>query len=104
MPHNCIRFDEPVRDARDAMPDGGMLCILAENYLIDEKHKRRLTEAKVGSYVAIAVSDTGIGIPERYLIEFLNHSSRQRIWQRYRTWSFNSSYNCKKPRRIHKCV
>ena len=54
-------------NARDAMPHGGILCISAKNFVIDEKYKRKLTEAKVGSYVAIAVSDTGIGIPEKIL-------------------------------------
>lgn len=54
-------------NARDAMPNGGILGICAENVFIDEKQKRKLTEAKVGSYVAIAVSDTGIGIPEKIL-------------------------------------
>ncbi|MDL5503792.1 MAG: ATP-binding protein, partial [Candidatus Methanoperedens sp.] len=50
-------------NARDAMPDGGILDIFAENFLIDESYARMHTESKVGSYVAIAVSDTGTGIP-----------------------------------------
>lgn len=54
-------------NARDAMPNGGILSISAMNFIIDEKHKRRLNETKVGSYVAIEVSDTGSGISEKIL-------------------------------------
>ena len=54
-------------NARDAMPDGGILNISAENYFIDESYTRTHTEAKIGSYVVIAVSDTGIGIPPEIL-------------------------------------
>jgi PAS domain S-box-containing protein len=57
-------------NARDAMPDGGILSISAENFFIDENYARmhiENTEAKVGSYVTIAVSDTGIGIPPKIL-------------------------------------
>jgi PAS domain S-box-containing protein len=54
-------------NARDAMLHGGILSISAKNFVIDEKHKRRLTETKVGSYVVIEVCDTGIGIPEKIL-------------------------------------
>ncbi len=52
-------------NARDAMPGGGELGISAENFFIDKNYARMHTEAKVGSYVAIAVSDTGIGIPPK---------------------------------------
>ncbi len=54
-------------NARDAMPDGGILSISAEKFFIDENCARMHTEAKVGSYVAITVSDTGIGIPPKIL-------------------------------------
>jgi len=54
-------------NARDAMPDGGKLSVSAENLFIDENYARMHTEAKVGSYVVIAVSDTGIGIPPEIL-------------------------------------
>ncbi len=49
-------------NARDAMPDGGILSISAENLLIDENFARINIEAKVGPYIAITVSDTGTGI------------------------------------------
>ncbi len=54
-------------NARDAMPDGGILSLSAENFFIDENYARMHTEAKIGSYVTIAVSDTGIGIPSEIL-------------------------------------
>jgi PAS domain S-box-containing protein len=50
-------------NARDAMPDGGILRILAENLLIDEDYAHINIDAKVGPYIIITVSDTGTGIP-----------------------------------------
>ncbi len=49
-------------NARDAMPDGGILSLYAENQFIDEHYARINLEASVGPYVAIAVTDTGIGM------------------------------------------
>ncbi|MEH2048515.1 hybrid sensor histidine kinase/response regulator [Nostoc sp.] len=54
-------------NARDAMTDGGTLSISAENLLIDENYARMNLEAKVGFYIVICVSDTGIGIPGEIL-------------------------------------
>jgi len=54
-------------NARDAMPDGGILHISAENLLIDEDYSHINTEAKIGPYIVITVSDTGIGIPPEIL-------------------------------------
>ncbi|NJD78842.1 MAG: PAS domain S-box protein [Candidatus Methanoperedens sp.] len=54
-------------NARDAMPDGGVLSITALNFLIDENYARMHDEAKVGSYVVITVSDTGTGIPPKIM-------------------------------------
>jgi two-component system, cell cycle sensor histidine kinase and response regulator CckA len=50
-------------NARDAMPDGGVLTIAASNVLIDEAYARTQLDASSGSYVRITVSDTGTGIP-----------------------------------------
>ncbi|HEY9653262.1 MAG TPA: response regulator [Coleofasciculaceae cyanobacterium] len=49
-------------NARDAMPDGGVLQISAKNFWVDAQYARMNIEAKVGPYVLITVSDTGIGI------------------------------------------
>ncbi|HEY9612965.1 response regulator [Allocoleopsis sp.] len=50
-------------NARDAMPEGGVLQINAENLLIDEQYARMHLDANVGSYVIVTVTDTGTGIP-----------------------------------------
>jgi two-component system, cell cycle sensor histidine kinase and response regulator CckA len=49
-------------NARDAMPHGGRLSISADNLLIDENYAKMYIDARVGSYVVITVSDTGVGI------------------------------------------
>jgi CheY-like chemotaxis protein len=54
-------------NARDAMPDGGVLGICAENIYIDENYARMNIEAKVGRYLVITVSDTGTGIPHEII-------------------------------------
>ncbi|MCC5638866.1 response regulator [Nostoc sp. CHAB 5844] len=54
-------------NARDAMPNGGMLKIIAENLLIDQNYANMHLDAKVGPYVVVSVTDTGIGIPTEIL-------------------------------------
>jgi two-component system, cell cycle sensor histidine kinase and response regulator CckA len=54
-------------NARDAMPNGGNLDITATNLLIDETFARIHLEARVGQYVAITISDSGIGIAPEIL-------------------------------------
>src|SRR5919202_1740077 len=49
-------------NARDAMQEGGILEICARNLWVDEYYARINLDAKVGPYVVITVSDTGIGI------------------------------------------
>ncbi|HIK06252.1 MAG TPA: response regulator [Trichormus sp. M33_DOE_039] len=49
-------------NARDAMPNGGILQIAVDNFFIDENYTRMNLDAKVGPYVVITVTDTGIGI------------------------------------------
>ena len=50
-------------NARDAMPNGGTLRIVAENIEIDENYARMNLDANVGNYILITVADTGTGIP-----------------------------------------
>ncbi|PPS42654.1 CHASE3 domain-containing protein [Chroococcidiopsis sp. TS-821] len=52
-----------VVNARDAMPNGGLLSIRAENTIIDDHYAQMNVEASVGCYVMISVIDTGSGIP-----------------------------------------
>ena len=51
-------------NARDAMPDGGCLTIVAENELVEDEHRAGLPP---GSYVRLSVADTGIGMDEETL-------------------------------------
>ncbi|RUT05476.1 histidine kinase [Dulcicalothrix desertica PCC 7102] len=50
-------------NARDAMPQGGKLEISAENLFIDENFANMNIEAKVGNYILVSITDTGVGIP-----------------------------------------
>lgn len=50
-------------NARDAMPDGGLLRVAAENVLIDEKEAAENPGASIGHHIRISVEDTGYGMP-----------------------------------------
>jgi len=50
-------------NAREAMPDGGVLRIAAENLLIEPAAVSSVPHALPGMYVVITISDTGHGIP-----------------------------------------
>ena len=50
-------------NARDAMPSGGKLQLLAENIFVDQELASRHPGAHDGNYVKISISDTGDGIP-----------------------------------------
>ncbi|MCB0262956.1 MAG: PAS domain S-box protein [Calditrichia bacterium] len=54
-------------NARDAMPDGGILSIGLDNLTIDDHFARTILEARPGRFVRISVSDTGVGISEALL-------------------------------------
>ncbi len=54
-------------NARDAMPDGGILSISAKNIFIDENFAHINIEARVGRYIVIVVTDTGTGIPPKII-------------------------------------
>jgi len=60
-------FMNLVVNARDAMPNGGILSISAENRFIDQTYARMHLDAHIGGYVVVTVSDTGTGIPPEYL-------------------------------------
>ncbi|MBD2294023.1 PAS domain S-box protein [Anabaena sphaerica FACHB-251] len=54
-------------NARDAMPHGGTLTIIAENIWIDHNFVKIHLEAEIGYYIIIKVIDTGIGIQSNVL-------------------------------------
>jgi PAS domain S-box-containing protein len=53
-----------VLNARDAMPSGGTLAIETSNAELDQEFARSHVPTQPGSYVMVAVSDTGVGISE----------------------------------------
>ena len=52
-------------NARDAMPDGGLLTIAVSGAHIERGHRSKLAP---GDYVRLAVSDTGVGMDEDTLV------------------------------------
>ncbi len=63
-------------NARDAMPDGGVLRLRAENCLLDERAAKKIDGGMAGAWLVLHVEDTGTGIPA----EALNH-----IWEPFFT-------------------
>ena len=54
-------------NARDAMPQGGTITIETKPITISEAHQAFHTCAKPGNYVLLSVSDTGTGIPKKFI-------------------------------------
>ena len=50
-------------NARDAMPNGGRLTIESEQVVLNDEYVATHPWAKAGRYVAVTVSDTGVGMP-----------------------------------------
>ena len=50
-------------NARDAMPEGGLIQLKAENLTLDEAAAQKLVGAKPGPYLLLSASDTGTGMP-----------------------------------------
>ncbi|MEO8428954.1 MAG: response regulator [Verrucomicrobiota bacterium] len=54
-------------NARDAMPDGGILKIDADNEILTEGQSPIHRDALPGRYLRLSVSDSGVGIPKEAL-------------------------------------
>lgn len=52
-------------NARDAMPDGGLLVIETETVELDDEFQKIHAYMKPGMYALISVTDTGVGIDEK---------------------------------------
>jgi len=63
-------------NARDAMPNGGILTIKAERAALGEENIRAYSYGKPGDYALISVADTGLGMDEK---------TRERIFEPFFT-------------------
>jgi PAS domain S-box-containing protein len=54
-------------NARDAMPNGGLLSLTAGNVVLDEHFAAMHIGAQTGPYVMLSVTDTGTGMPPALL-------------------------------------
>ncbi|PKL78596.1 MAG: hybrid sensor histidine kinase/response regulator [Candidatus Melainabacteria bacterium HGW-Melainabacteria-1] len=63
-------------NARDALPDGGLVLIETANILLDQAYDQTHAEIKAGSYVLLTISDNGVGMDE---------TTRQRIFEPFFT-------------------
>jgi two-component system, cell cycle sensor histidine kinase and response regulator CckA len=49
-------------NARDAMPNGGVLTLSASNLWLKESNPQKPLDAPAGAYIALSVTDTGMGM------------------------------------------
>lgn len=54
-------------NARDAMPDGGTLSMVADNAVINEEESENIPNGRPGQFVCFMVNDTGTGISAEHL-------------------------------------
>jgi PAS domain S-box-containing protein len=63
-------------NARDAMPQGGLLEIAAEFVWVDRAYQKHCPKARLGQFVRLTVKDTGTGIPA---------AQQDRVWEPFYT-------------------
>jgi PAS domain S-box-containing protein len=56
-------FTNLCMNARDAMPNGGLLKIGIENFVVDEVYAGMNPDSKPGLYIVVNLTDSGTGIP-----------------------------------------
>jgi two-component system, cell cycle sensor histidine kinase and response regulator CckA len=54
-------------NARDAMPNGGILTINIDNVSIDAVQNLTIPESRPGEYVCLSISDTGVGMDKEIM-------------------------------------
>jgi CheY-like chemotaxis protein len=54
-------------NAKDAMPEGGLLNIETRNFQLDARYSQQFPTIQPGGYVRLTVADTGIGMDEETL-------------------------------------
>jgi signal transduction histidine kinase/CheY-like chemotaxis protein len=56
-----------VKNAMEAMPDGGTLTVRAESIFVGNRDSQGLKEARSGAFVCISIIDSGVGISQTNL-------------------------------------
>ncbi len=89
-------------NSRDAMPTGGKLAIETANVDVDDTYVRQHLGARPGSFVMLAVSDTGVGMDSEVLSAHLRALLHyQGSGQRHRSWSVDGLWHRQTEQRLH---
>jgi hypothetical protein len=65
-------FTNLLLNAREAMPQGGLLLVSARNFNVDKHYASMTPGARLGQYVMLRVSDTGRGTPRPVIDSIFN--------------------------------
>ena len=66
-------------NARDAMPEGGIIAVQSEKINFDARSGSSIAESRTGEYVAISVTDHGVGMERQIQQRIFELSSPRRI-------------------------